>query len=176
MRLYTRQTAIAKGLTRYRGKVCAKHPELKGERGTSGRCVLCNREKNSQYYATPEGKAAYATYQKCYYATPKGKTVKAASDKRYLATPEGKANRVAYQKCYCGTPKGKANHAASAKRCCAYLKPHYVAKLLCIPMALASPELIEAKRRDILDTRFINAVTKVFKQQTLVSLSTERSI
>jgi 5-methylcytosine-specific restriction endonuclease McrA len=45
----TRQQAKAHGLTRYFGKPCAKHPELKGERqiANSG-CPKCQRAKESK--------------------------------------------------------------------------------------------------------------------------------
>ena len=45
-----RQAAIAAGKTRYFGKVCAKHPELRGERTVSGHCLLCRRVCNRKYY------------------------------------------------------------------------------------------------------------------------------
>src|SRR5262249_47404479 len=43
-RLLTRQDALQRGLKRYRGKVCAKHPNLKGERMMHGACVRCARD------------------------------------------------------------------------------------------------------------------------------------
>jgi hypothetical protein len=42
----TRQQARAAGATRYFGKVCARHPELKGARlPSNGLCPACFREK-----------------------------------------------------------------------------------------------------------------------------------
>jgi len=43
-RVLTRQDALQRGLKRYRGKVCAKHPNLKGERMMHGACVGCARD------------------------------------------------------------------------------------------------------------------------------------
>jgi hypothetical protein len=46
-----RQDALQRGLKRYRGKVCAKHPNLKGERMMHGACVGCARDlKRSPKY------------------------------------------------------------------------------------------------------------------------------
>jgi hypothetical protein len=39
-----RQEALQRGDKTYFGKVCAKHPELKGERRINGHCVGCHRE------------------------------------------------------------------------------------------------------------------------------------
>lgn len=45
--LINRQEAISTGATRYFGKICAKHPDLNGERLVSNRrCVSCSKEKN----------------------------------------------------------------------------------------------------------------------------------
>jgi hypothetical protein len=50
-RLLTRQEAAERGLKRYRGKVCAKHRNLKGERMMHGACVGCARDlKRSPKY------------------------------------------------------------------------------------------------------------------------------
>ncbi len=75
----TRQQAKANGLTRYFGKLCTKHPELKGERRMNNRaCVECGRirriiavrnwyevnkeyanaKRRAQYHANPERSAA----------------------------------------------------------------------------------------------------------------------
>jgi hypothetical protein len=49
-RVLTRQDALRRGLKRYRGKFCAKHPNLKGERMTHA-CVGCARDlKRSPTY------------------------------------------------------------------------------------------------------------------------------
>jgi glycerol-3-phosphate dehydrogenase len=49
--LPTRQEALQRGLKRYRGKVCRKHPSLKGERMMHGACVGCARDlKRSPKY------------------------------------------------------------------------------------------------------------------------------
>jgi hypothetical protein len=49
--LPTRQEALQRGLKRYRGKVCRKHPSLKGERMMHGACVGCARDfKQSRKY------------------------------------------------------------------------------------------------------------------------------
>ncbi len=43
----TRFEARARGLTRYFGKICAKHPELGGERVTrTCKCVGCRRDRH----------------------------------------------------------------------------------------------------------------------------------
>src|SRR5215467_12945248 len=50
-RLLTRPGALQRGLKRYRGKVCAKHRSLKGERMMHGACVGCVRDlKRSPKY------------------------------------------------------------------------------------------------------------------------------
>jgi hypothetical protein len=50
-RLLTRPDALQRGLKRYRGKVCAKHRSLKGERMMHGACVGCARDlKRSPKY------------------------------------------------------------------------------------------------------------------------------
>ena len=50
-RLLTRPDALRRGLKRYRGKVCAKHRSLKGERMMHGSCVGCVRDlKRSPKY------------------------------------------------------------------------------------------------------------------------------
>ena len=43
----TRKEALAQGLKRYYGKVCAKHPALKGERRvTDGCCLGCHNQRS----------------------------------------------------------------------------------------------------------------------------------
>lgn len=47
-----RQSALAKGEKRYFGKVCAKHPELGGERRTGDKdCAACNTERRRRCHA-----------------------------------------------------------------------------------------------------------------------------
>ena len=42
----TRRQAMANGFSRYRGRVCDKHPELLGERRTANSCcVACQRDR-----------------------------------------------------------------------------------------------------------------------------------
>jgi hypothetical protein len=48
---HTRQEAKALGLPRCYGSVCAKHPELEGERYTSGSCTKCSTDRNEKYRA-----------------------------------------------------------------------------------------------------------------------------
>lgn len=48
--LTNRQEAIRTGATRYFGKVCAKHPELNGERKLcTNKCVQCSRDRHKKY-------------------------------------------------------------------------------------------------------------------------------
>jgi hypothetical protein len=52
---HTRQEAKALGLPRCYGSVCAKHPELEGERRISGACLACSRDHvNSSRAKNPE--------------------------------------------------------------------------------------------------------------------------
>lgn len=43
---------MGEGAERHFGKVCAKHPDLKGERSKNRHCVACGRERN---WRTPDG-------------------------------------------------------------------------------------------------------------------------
>ena len=47
----TRKEAKSKGLKRYFGKVCSKHPEVAGERFIAGRCIRCDRDIAHRHYA-----------------------------------------------------------------------------------------------------------------------------
>jgi hypothetical protein len=46
-RVLTRQDALQRGLKRYRGKVCAKHPNLKGEALALGVRVISSGPQNT---------------------------------------------------------------------------------------------------------------------------------
>ena len=45
------------GATHYFGKMCAKHPELKGERYLSRGCTACVKARGRKVYGTPEYRA-----------------------------------------------------------------------------------------------------------------------
>jgi methionyl-tRNA synthetase len=80
----TQREAKANGLKRYFGKVCDKHPKLKGERYISGHCpeCACASEK------TPKALARRRAYRK----TPEARARKAARQK----TPEYLARHRVY--------------------------------------------------------------------------------
>ena len=82
----TRQEAIARGLKRYYGKACAKHPELEGERWVSTwGCVECVREHNRKWRAdNPE--AVRESYQKWLAANATG--MRARRHSYYAANAE----------------------------------------------------------------------------------------
>ena len=54
----SKQIALGRNKNRYRGKVCASHPEEKGTRYTaSGECCECAIAKCEAYRKTPRGQA-----------------------------------------------------------------------------------------------------------------------
>ncbi len=79
----TRQDALRRGLKRYRGKVSAKHPSLKGERLMHGACVRCARE----FKRTRK----YLGRQRAYRRSPKY----LARQRARQTTPEFRARRNA---------------------------------------------------------------------------------
>lgn len=83
-------------LTRYTGKVCAKRPELEGERRTSNhKCVGCQRTRAGAYAKSPDGRAAMSAYRK----TPVGRALRAAHRK----LPAQKARYKVYMADYSAT-------------------------------------------------------------------------
>jgi hypothetical protein len=80
-RLPKRQDALRRGLKRYRGKICRKHRNLKGERMMHGACVGCARDfKESR---------KYLTRQRAYRRSPKY----LARQRARQTTPEFRARR-----------------------------------------------------------------------------------
>ena len=59
---HSKKIAKARGKNRYRGKVCAVHPEKKGERYVrGGDCCECTIKRVSDYRKTPQGRANVIT-------------------------------------------------------------------------------------------------------------------
>ena len=83
-RLLTRPDALRRGLKRYRGKVCAKHRSLKGERMMHGACVGCARglKRSPKYLAR----------QRAYKRSPEY----LARQRARQTTPEFRARRNAH--------------------------------------------------------------------------------
>jgi hypothetical protein len=82
-RLLTRPDALRRGLKRYRGKVCAKHRSLKGERMMHGSCVGCVRDLKR----SPK----YLARQRAYKRSPEY----LARQRARQTTPEFRARRNA---------------------------------------------------------------------------------
>ena len=86
-RLLTRTVALQRGLKRYRGKVCAKHRSLKGERMMHGACVGCARglKRSPKYLARQRAykrSPEYLVRQRARQTTPE---FRARRDARNLA-------------------------------------------------------------------------------------------
>ncbi len=111
------KAAVDRGDKRYHGAVCAKHPELNGERNAKNRgCLGCNREKmkkrraeNIDYYL----KVERVSWAKWY----KANRVKACAQSRKRRTGMDEhlvQNLLAFQagRCaICHKPLGKSPHA-----------------------------------------------------------------
>ena len=82
-RLLTRTVALQRGLKRYRGKVCAKHRSLKGERMMHGACVGCAHDLKR----SPK----YLARQRAYKRSPEY----LARQRARQTTPEFRARRNA---------------------------------------------------------------------------------
>jgi len=82
-RLLTRPDALQRGLKRYRGKVCAKHRSLKGERMMHGACVGCAHDLKR----SPK----YLARQRAYKRSPEY----LARQRARQTTPEFRARRNA---------------------------------------------------------------------------------
>ena len=86
----TRTEAIALGLTRYRGKVCVKHPAFAGERYVNGHCVECHRMRQRELSRRPEVRA----WKNARMRTPEGR---AKRRERQRTSEVWKANAKAYE-------------------------------------------------------------------------------
>jgi hypothetical protein len=109
MELYfSRNKAISLGLPRYIGKVCAKHPELNGERYVASYgCITCAREAVDRHAKTEHGAARIAAY-----LADHGTEIR----KRCRSKPESQARIKAYAKEYYQRPGVKERMAETGRK------------------------------------------------------------
>jgi len=94
----------------YKGKVCAKHPELGGERYRTGRhCVECHRERARAANMTPEHLERKRERNRKWWAnrTPEQlerkrerKRERDREQRRANMTPEQRLDRLEYMRAY----------------------------------------------------------------------------
>lgn len=82
----------------YFGKVCAKHPELKGERHVSRNCTKCARERKRAY--REKNKEKFAEYQRTYREKNREKVAKRERAWYSSLTPEQREIRLARMRAY----------------------------------------------------------------------------
>jgi hypothetical protein len=89
-----RNQAKAEGKARYFGGLCAKHPELLGERYVAGYgCVRCTVDAALKHAQTPHGKARI----KAYVSEPARAAANNERSKAWQRSPAGQAALAAYR-------------------------------------------------------------------------------
>ena len=89
-----RNEAIAAGVPRYTGSICAKHPHIEGIRYVANwGCVSCRLDSVNKYLSNAHGQQKSREWA----TSDVGRTFKHAQKAKYRATPKAAATETAYR-------------------------------------------------------------------------------